>query len=144
MSEAQRRTNPLMDAPVSPRTKLSALWTSTMFCYVYGDYFELYVPGRLSSMLAGRMDPLGPVTPGLLLGTSTLLAMPALMVILSVLLPPTLSRWINIVAGAFYSLVMVLVIRGAWSFYVLMGLIEITLTLSVVAVAWRWPRRIDV
>ena len=39
--------------------KLSALWASTMFCYIYCDYFELYVPGKLDGMLQGKIGPLG-------------------------------------------------------------------------------------
>jgi hypothetical protein len=35
----------LADAPVPVRLKLSALWASVMFCYVYGDYFDLFRPG---------------------------------------------------------------------------------------------------
>jgi hypothetical protein len=30
----------LVDERIPTRTKLSALWASVMFCYVYGDYFE--------------------------------------------------------------------------------------------------------
>ena len=144
MSKSQSPSEPLVDVPVSTRATLSALWVSTMFCYVYGDYFELYVPGRLASMLAGRMEPLGQTTPTLLLGTSVMLAVPALMVILTLVLRPAASRWINLIAGALYSLIMLLVIRGGWSFYVLMGIIEIVLTSSIVAVAWKWPRRRNV
>lgn len=32
----------LEDQKVNVKTKLSALWASVMFCYVYGDYFGLY------------------------------------------------------------------------------------------------------
>jgi hypothetical protein len=45
-----------------------------MFCYIYADYFGLYVPGSLQTMLAGKMGPLGPVTQIVLLGTSLMLA----------------------------------------------------------------------
>ena len=31
------------------KVKLAALWASTMFCYVYGDYFGLYLPGKLAA-----------------------------------------------------------------------------------------------
>jgi Family of unknown function (DUF6326) len=141
MNDPTGPANELIDVPASVRTKLSALWVSTMFCYVYGDYFELYVPGKLTSMLAGRMEPLGPTTPAVLLGTSVLMAIPAVMVILTLVLRPAASRWLNMVAGVIYSLIMLLVIRGGWSFYVLMGIIEIVLTSAIVAVAWKWPRR---
>ena len=34
----------LEDFKVNVKIKLSVLWTSVMFCYIYEDYFELYVP----------------------------------------------------------------------------------------------------
>ncbi|HMG02094.1 MAG TPA: hypothetical protein VK596_03120, partial [Edaphobacter sp.] len=55
------------DVKVHVRFKLFALWTSLMFCYLYGDYFELYQPGKLQAMIAGRMA-LGAITQGVLLG----------------------------------------------------------------------------
>jgi hypothetical protein len=34
-------------APVSIRIRLSSLWVSVMFCFIYADYFELYIPNTL-------------------------------------------------------------------------------------------------
>ena len=130
----------LEDAPVNVKIKLAALWAATTFCYIYGDYFELYVPGKLSGMLDGRMGPLGSVTQNVLLGASAMLAIPSLMVFLSVVLKASLSRWLNIVFGGFFTVVMLLVIRGAWNFYVFFGLVEIALTSTIVWVSWKWPR----
>ena len=39
-----------VDAPVPVRLKLAALWTSAMFCYLYADYFGLFIPGTLEGM----------------------------------------------------------------------------------------------
>ena len=62
-----------------------------MFCYIYGDYFGLYKPGALQGILKGEMGPLGPTTQGILLGTSVLMAIPSLMVFLSLVLSPSES-----------------------------------------------------
>jgi len=35
------------DITVPVRFKLFALWVSVLFFYIYGDYFELYQPGKL-------------------------------------------------------------------------------------------------
>jgi len=131
----------LEDVRVHVRFKLAALWTSLMFCYVYGDYFGLYQPGKLQDMLDGRMGPLGPTTQAVLLGTSLLLAIPALMVAMSLLLSPALSRWSNILMGLAYTLVMAVSMPGAWLFYLFFGFIEMLLTVSIVWYAWRWPRQ---
>lgn len=131
----------LDDIRVHVRFKLSALWCSVMFCYIYGDYFELYQPGKLQQMLSGR-TALGPSTQATLLGMAALLAVPALMIALSLLLPARPNRWLNIVLGALYSLIMVLAIQGSWHFYIFFGLVEIALTLAIVWHAWTWPRSV--
>ena len=38
---------------VDIKIKLSGLWTTLMFCYIYGDYFELYTPGKVKDLLSG-------------------------------------------------------------------------------------------
>lgn len=47
-------TTHLEDFKINIRIKLSALWTSVMFCYIYGDYFELYVPEKVQGLLNGH------------------------------------------------------------------------------------------
>jgi hypothetical protein len=135
------KKNPLAfeDIKVHVRFKLFALWCSVMFFYIYGDYFELYQPGKLQDMISGRM-PFGAISQGVLLGMAAILIIPSLMPFLSLVLPPGVNRWVNIVFGAVYSLIMILAIQGGWHFYVLFGLIEIALTTLIVWYAWTWPR----
>jgi len=129
----------LEDTRVPVRYKLAALWTSVMFFYVYGDYFELYVPGKLQDMLNGEMA-IGAVTQGMLVGTAVVMAVPSLMIFLSLILPAAVSRWLNVSAGLFYATIMLLILfNGAWAFYMLFAAIEIILTLLVIWYAWRWP-----
>jgi len=130
----------LTDPKVHVKQKLSGLWASLMFCYIYGDYFGLYKPGKLRGMLDGRMEPLGPTTQGVLLGTSILMAIPAVMVFLSLVLAPRLNRAANIVLGVCYSIIMLVTMPGAWSFYVFLGVVEVALSALIVWHAWRWPR----
>jgi hypothetical protein len=132
----------LDDLKVHVKLKLSALWASLMFCYIYGDYFGLYVPGQLKGMLAGQ-GPIGPVSQGTLVITSILLAVPGVMVFLSLVLPPKVDRWLNIVLSAFYIVVMLLTMPGAWSFYILLGIIEIAIGVLIIWYAWRWPRQVS-
>ncbi|MEO7202255.1 MAG: DUF6326 family protein [Candidatus Tumulicola sp.] len=86
---------PSSDVKVHAKIKIAALWASVMCCCVYGDYFGLYKPGTLQGMLGERMGPLGAVTQGVLLGTSTMMAIPAVMVFLSLVLWAPLNRWLN-------------------------------------------------
>lgn len=130
----------LDDIKVHVKLKLSSLWAALMFCFVYGDYFGLYVPGKLKGMLEGA-GPIGPVSQGTLVATSILLALPGVMVFLSLVLPPKLDRWLNIALGAFYIAIMLLTMPGAWTFYILLGVLEIALMALIVWYAWRWPRQ---
>ncbi len=113
-----------------------------MFFYAYGDYFELYQPGKLQGMLAGIV-PFGRISQSVLLGMSAIMLIPSLMPFLSFVLPPKVNRLLNIAFGALYTVVMVLAIRGAWHFYLLYGLIEIGLTLLIVWYAWTWPKQLS-
>jgi hypothetical protein len=130
---------PLADAPVPVRFKLSALWASVMFCYVYGDFFTLFKPGRLAAMLAGQTGA-GPATQGTLLAFAVLMSVPAAMIFLTLALKAPLSRWMNIVFGGLFTALMILIIPGTWAFYLYMGIVEAVLTALIVWLAWRWPR----
>lgn len=134
-------TSTLQDVRVPTRYKLAAAWASLMSCYIYADYFELYVPGKLQGMLQGNMEPLGAVTQGMLAGTSVMLALPSLMIVLSMVLPAIACRWLNMAVALVYAVIQVLVISGSgWTFYIGLGLLEIALLLFAAWTAWRWPR----
>jgi hypothetical protein len=128
------------DIKVPVKLKISALWASVMFCYIYADYFGLYVPGMLKRMLEGKMGPLGPTTQGVLLGTSFMMAIPSVMIFLSVALKPKLNRWMNIILGMVYTMI-ILITMWDWAFYIFWGIIEVVLTSMIVWYAWKWPRQ---
>lgn len=136
---ATNRSVTVGEPEIPVRMKLSALWTSVMFCYIYGDYFWLYAPGKLQEILAGRMEPLGQVTEGVLLGTTVSMTIPSLMIFLSLVLRRTPNRWLNIVLGLVYSIFVLITMQGAWTFYLFLGTVDIALTLLIVWYAWRWP-----
>ena len=79
----------LENPKVNIKIKLSALWTSVLFCYIYGDYFELYVPEKVDSLVNGVniLD-----SPTKLLIASIVLAIPSVMIALSILLKPKINR----------------------------------------------------
>ena len=128
---------------VNVRIKLAMLWVGIVFCFIYGDYFELYAPYKLRSMLEGRIGPLGDVTQTKLVGTSIMMTIPSLMAIFSVVSAPALCRWINIFIASIFVAITLLVIQGSWHFYVYFGVVEILLLLTVIWYAWKWPRAVD-
>lgn len=138
-----RREAELEDVRIPVRLKLSLAWAALMFFYIYGDYFGLYVPGQLRGMLAGQ-GPTGPVSEGGLAIVAVLTVLPGLMVFLSIMLPPRVSRWVNFAMGLLYTLIVLatLVAFRPWLFYLIYSLIEMALTLWIAWYAWSWPNRI--
>lgn len=131
----------LRDVAVDIKIKWSGLWASTVLCYLYCDYFELYTPSKLESMIAGDMAPFGQVSQGVLLGMSLVIMVPCLMVCLSLLLPAKLNKWFNIVFGVLFTMMMALLAYMAgWTFYQLFAVVEAMLTAVIVWLAWKWPR----
>lgn len=131
----------LNDITIHVKMKISALWASVMFCYLYGDYFLLYQPGKLQGMLEGKMVPLGPTTQGVLLFTSVMMAIPASMVFLSLVLKANLNRWVNFLLGVIYTVFVLITMPGAWVFYIFLGSVDVMLTSLIVWYAWKWPRQ---
>lgn len=120
--------------------KLALLWASLMFLYIYNDYFTLFVPGTITHMSAGQIGPLGKISQPLMMAVSLLLSVPALMVFLSVALPPVPSRWLNLLLGVAYTAVELLTFASPWLFYKTTVGFEIVLSVLIVWYSWRWPR----
>ena len=131
----------LQDIKINVKVKLAALWASVTFCYLYGDYFELYVPKKVEGLLNGdnMLD-----SPTKLFIAAFLLLIPSLMVCLSIILKPFPNRILNICLGVFYTLFVALVgvssISDWRTFYVFYAVVEICLTSLIVWFAWRWER----
>ena len=120
--------------------KLALLWTSLMFLYIYNDYFGMYGSTTIANMQAGQMGPLGESTDQVMLGVSLMLAVPALMIALSVLLAPNVSRWLNVLLGVLYTFVEVMTLFGARLSYQALVVLEIAVTATIVWHALRWRR----
>ena len=126
---------------INIKNKLSVLWTSVTLCYLYGDYFELYVPKKTQGLVDGTnlLD-----SPMKLFAASVLLAIPALMVFLSIILKPKINRQLNIVFGIFYTAIMILIAITSitpWrTFYVFLAIVESVITSLIVFYAWKWPK----
>ncbi len=129
------------DYKINVKIKLAALWTSVTLCYLYGDYFELYVPKQTEGLVSGAnmLD-----SPSKLFAASILLAIPAIMVSLSIILKPKINRWLNIIVGVFFTAIMVLIAITSitpWRiFYVFLAIVESVLTSLIVLYAWRWTK----
>ena len=126
------------ETKITVRLKLSALWAAMMFLYVYGDIYSLFRPGVMEEMMAGRMGPF-PVTQASLMSAAVLVIIPAVMVFLSLVLQSKAARWTSIVLGVLYALVNVSNLIGeTWAYYIVIGVVELAVTLLIVGYAWKW------
>lgn len=129
------------DYKINVKLMLSGLWASVMFLYIYGDYFELYVPGKTQGLLNGQ-NLLN--TPYKLLSATIILTLPSLMIFLSLIMKPKWNRILNISIAAFLTLFTLLVGASSLSewriFYVMLAFLEAILTAIIVWKAWHWPR----
>lgn len=133
----------LHDVDVHPKIKLAALWASVMFCYIYADYFGLFVPGQLATMNRGEIPPLGQSTNGNMLFVSAMMALPSIMIFLSVALPARVNRPINLLMGLLYTVIISITMWSSAPFFIFFGVIEIGLTLLVCFYALSWPRTME-
>ena len=83
MESNKTSTRSFEDFKINVKIKLSLLWTTVTLCYLYGDYFELYVPKKIVGLINGENILDSPLK---LFSASALLAIPALMVFLSITL----------------------------------------------------------
>ena len=133
----------LEDRQVPIQAKLAAAWASFMSLYIYVDYFALYKPGFINDLRAGIVHEFetGPTFVGAGL---TLVAIPSLMILLSMTLPARVNRPITLVVATLYLPVTIYNAAGeSWSYAWFYGLsigLEVLLLAFILRSAWAWPR----
>ena len=98
-----RTTTPnLLDNPPIPlQAKLAAAWTSFMFLVIYIDYFHLYQPGEIDVIRGGDIFVFE-ISGTLMTIFFALIAIPTLMVLLSMTLPARVNRATNLVVALLF------------------------------------------
>ena len=142
MSDIRTNTPNLLDNPPAPvQAKLAAAWTSFMFLYIYVDYFHLYKPGVLDDLRAGVVFEFD-ITPTLLTIFVASVAIPALMVMLSMTLPARVNRATNLVVASLYVPVSAFELVGeSWIYFYGLGVgLEVLLLAFILRSAWKWRR----
>ncbi|WP_117213435.1 DUF6326 family protein [Allorhizocola rhizosphaerae] len=138
------KTPNLLDNPlIHVQAKLAAAWTSFMFLYIYVDYFHLYKPGVIDNLRAGVVFEFD-ISPTLLTMMLASVAIPALMVMLSMTLPARVNRATNLVVALLYIPYSVVNAAGEswdWAFFYGLSIgIEVLLLAFILRSAWKWPR----
>lgn len=142
MSDIRTNTSSLPDNPTIPvQAKLAAAWTSFMFLYIYVDYFHLYKPGAIDEIRGGVVFEFD-ISGTLLTIFLASVAIPALMVMLSMTLPARLNRATNLVVASLYIPFSVYNAVGeSWewaSFYGLSIGVEVLLLAVILRYAWKF------
>ena len=136
-----KSTTALHDPPVPVRAKLAAAWTSFMFLYIYVDYFHLYKPGVIDDILAGVVWEFQ-ISQTLLTVFLAAIAVPSLMIVLSVILPARANRVINLVVASVYIPFSIFNAVGeSWTYFYGLSIgLEVVLLAFILRSAWTWPR----
>lgn len=131
---------PLEDAPIPVRAKLAAAWTSFMFLYAYVDILNFFTPGVVEDILDSRVFEFD-LSQTFSTAALTLMAVPILMIVLSMTLPARMARSANLAVAALYVPVTAFNILGeSWLFFYGLGIVlELALLALIVRSAWTWP-----
>ena len=140
-----RTTTPnlLDDPPIPVQAKLAAAWTSFMFLVIYIDYFHLSQPGEIDVIRGGDIFVFE-ISGTLMTVFFALIAIPTLMVLLSMTLPARVNRTTNLVVALLFIPICVFNAAGAswdWAFYYGLTIgVEVLILAFILRSAWTWPR----
>jgi len=143
MNTNKKTVSMLEDVKINVKIKLSALWVTVMLCYAYGDILGFMKPGALEHYIKGIGATGAPMTQLTLLAIAIAMAIPSVMVFLSLTLKTKANRWANIILGIFYTCFVALVNFGLEPSYYFMflSIVEVVLTALIVWYAWKWPKQ---
>jgi hypothetical protein len=133
----------LEDRQVPVQAKLAAAWTSLMFLVIYIDYFHLYQPGEIDDIRGGVIFGLD-ISGTLMSIFFAIIAIPALMILLSMTLPARVNRATNLVVASLYIPAVGMNFLGSlpdYAFYYALTIgVEVLLLAFILRAAWTWPR----
>jgi hypothetical protein len=139
----QPTTTTLEDQRIPVQAKLAAAWTSLMFLVIYIDYFHLYQPGEIDDIRGGVIFEFD-ISGTLMSIFFATIAIPALMIVLSMTLPARVNRATNLVVASLYIPAVGMNFLGSlpdYAFYYGLSIgLEVLLLALILRYAWTWPR----
>jgi len=133
--------NSLVDIEINVKIKLALFWVALMFFYLYNDLFSFFKPGTVEELVGGSLEGIV-FTQELLFGAALLMALPSIMIFLSLTLKAKMNRMVNIIVGIFHMIVLMgtmLVPGDLWVFYATYMVFEAVFIILIVWHAWKWP-----
>ncbi len=132
----------LEDVKINVKIKLSALWVTLMIFYIYADILGFYTPGNIEKVVSGELGGVQ-ITEGFLFIMAIWMAIPSVMVFLSLTLKANLNRWVNFITG-----IVSIVVLAATFFvgefsarYTFQAIVEGVLIALIVWLVWKWPKQ---
>jgi len=132
----------LNDFKINVKIKLSVLWVTLMLFYIYADILGFYTQGVIEKIVSGQIEGVQ-ITEGFLLSMAIWIAVPSVMVFMSLTLKAKANRWLNIIIGfvSFIALVTTFFVGEFSTRYTFQAVVEGILMVSVLWHAWNWPKR---
>jgi len=146
MNTNERIPGHLEDVKINVKIKLSALWVTLMFFYLYADVLSFYQPGIIEQIIAGEVLGIQ-INKLFLLGAAVLMAIPSVMVFLSLALKAKANRWANIILGIFHAGVLIATMfipvetKETYAHYIFYIIVEAVFIVLIVWHAWKWPKQ---
>jgi len=131
----------LRDTKIDIKIQLSGLWVAMLFFFAYVDIFGFYRADIIEGALAGELPEVGVTINQTFLAAATgFIAVPCLMIVVSLIAPAAINRRLNIGVASVYALLIAgLCIGETWIYYLLGSFFEVVLLVLIVRRAWRWP-----
>lgn len=126
---------------INMQVKLALYWVALMFLYIYNDILSIYQPGHVAELVGGSLE--GVVfNQSLLISAAVLMALPSLIVILTVTLKSKAAKIINISFGIFHILVLITTQfvgdSKTWIYWRVNELFQATILILIIISAWKW------
>ena len=118
---------------------ISALWVAVMLSSLMGDVLRFYEPGIIKQIIAGEVEGMQQTHRGLLV-SATFMAIPIVMVVLSMTLNYNANRWANIIFSIFFfgfTLIWLLV-KPPPAYKILLGRVGLVCNALIVWYAYMW------
>lgn len=143
MNTTRDNTGTFENIKVNVKIKLSALWVTLMLFYIYADILGFYSPGVIEKVMSGKIGGVQ-VSAGFLLIMAIWMAVPSLMVYLSLTLKANANRWVNLIAGilSFLMLAATFFAGELSARYIFQAIVEGMLIVAIVWSAWSWPTQV--
>ena len=128
---------------VNVKIKLAALWIAVEFCFVYGDLLRLYSGDFVAGEGFGGMPiEAVPISMELLwLIAAITMAIPIVMIVLSVMLKYKADRWTNIVVSILFIIYNIVGLSGgsySSAYDKFLIVVSLVFNLLITWYAWRW------